>query len=314
MRYFKLLFGLIVLSYFGCKQEAQEESTIQQVAFKASNSQDINQLIEKLEKAKGNDILVAAHRGDWRNSPENSLQAIQYCIDMGVDIVEIDVMETKDGELILMHDKTVNRTTKAKGLVKDFTLDSIQQLVLTNGIGGKTSQTVPTLKDALLLCKGKILVNLDKSYDIFYKCLEVVKETGTLNQVIFKGVKTFEEVEGDLGKHLNDIYFMPIINLKRSGAQDTINKYLKFNKPIAFEINTPLDTFELKERFSKIRAQGSSVWMNALWPSLNGGHDDEKAMLDNSVYDWYIENNVNIIQTDRPQVLLNYLREKGKHN
>ena len=60
-------------------------------------------------------ILVVSHRADWRNAPENSLQAIQNCIDMGVDMVEIDLKRTKDGHLILMHDKTIDRTTTGKG-------------------------------------------------------------------------------------------------------------------------------------------------------------------------------------------------------
>ena len=59
-------------------------------------------------------ILVVSHRADWRNAPENSLQAIQNCIDMGVDMVEIDLKRTKDGHLILMHDKTIDRTTTGK--------------------------------------------------------------------------------------------------------------------------------------------------------------------------------------------------------
>ena len=50
-----------------------------------------------------NKILVVSHRADWRNAPENSLQGIQNCIDMGVDMVEIDLKKTKDGHLIIMH-------------------------------------------------------------------------------------------------------------------------------------------------------------------------------------------------------------------
>ena len=55
------------------------------------------------------------------------------------------------------------------------------------------------------------------------------------------------------------------------------------------------------------------MWVNSLWKRHNGGHDDEKAALDPTVYDWYIQNNIDIIQTDRPQLLLEYLRKKGLH-
>ena len=60
-------------------------------------------------------ILIVSHRADWRNAPENSLQAIQNCIDMGADMVEIDLKKTKDGHLVLMHDKTINRTMTGTG-------------------------------------------------------------------------------------------------------------------------------------------------------------------------------------------------------
>nr|WP_238934502.1 DUF4996 domain-containing protein [Aurantibacter crassamenti] len=47
---------------------------------------------------------------------------------------------------------------------------------------------------------------------------------------------------------------------------------------------------------------------------LNGGHDDEKAAININIYQWYIDNNVDIIQTDRPELLINFLRSKGLHN
>lgn len=76
---------------------------------------------------QSNSVLVVSHRADWRNAPENSLQAIQNCIDMGVDIIEIDLKKTKDGHLILMHDKKIDRTTTGKGYPADYTLEELRQ-------------------------------------------------------------------------------------------------------------------------------------------------------------------------------------------
>ena len=59
--------------------------------------------------------MVVSHRGDWRNAPENSIQAFRNCIDMGVDMVELDLKKTKDGVLVLMHDKKIDRTMNGKG-------------------------------------------------------------------------------------------------------------------------------------------------------------------------------------------------------
>ena len=123
----------------------------------------IESLIENLKDSQNSDIIVVSHRGDWRNAPENSLQAIQNCINYGVDMVEIDVRETKDGQLVVIHDQTLDRTTNGKGLVKDWTLDSLRTLNLKDGLGQVTFHKIPTLKEALELSKDKILINPSKS-------------------------------------------------------------------------------------------------------------------------------------------------------
>ncbi len=66
------------------------------------------------------------------------LQAIQNCIDMGVDVIEIDLKKTKDGHLILMHDKKIDRTTTGKGYPADYTLEELRQFRLKSGTGHKT--------------------------------------------------------------------------------------------------------------------------------------------------------------------------------
>lgn len=81
--------------------------------------------------------------------------------------MELDVQKTKDGQLILMHDKTLDRTTTGKGKVAEWTLDSIRTLYLKNGAALKTKHRVPTLEEALWVAKGRVMVNLDKAYPIF---------------------------------------------------------------------------------------------------------------------------------------------------
>ena len=278
-----ILFIFLLFTIFSCKNK-------QSLILRKPN---IQRLIENLEDSKNKNIIVVAHRGDWRNAPENSLQAIENCIKMGVDMVEIDIQQTKDGHLILMHDNTIDRTTKYSGLVKDWNLEDLKNIRLVDGLKIETNQTIPTLEEALLLCKDRILVNLDKSYDIFDKCYEVVKE---------------------FGQYLDKIYFMPIIRLPDTDAKLIVDDYLDHRLPIAFEFTVKYDTIRFLQYFDDIRNKGTSVWVNSLWPQHNGGHDDEKAYIDPTVYDWFIKNNIDIIQTDRPQHLLDYLRAKGLHD
>jgi glycerophosphoryl diester phosphodiesterase len=303
-----LFFGLSILAIISsCKEQNKQE--IQQIAKQIS----INDLILNLEDSKNNEVIVIAHRGDWRNAPENSLQAIKNCIEMGVDMVEIDIRETKDGELVLMHDETIDRTTNASGYVKDWTFDSLRTLKLLDGLGIETTYKIPTLEEALFLAKDKILINLDKSYKIFDKCYEVIKKTGTLHQVVIKGAKTREEVEHEFGQYLDEVYFMPVVFVPKPDAKEIVDDYIDNRLPVAFEFVVRHDTIGMIDYFDDIRDKGAGVWVNSLWADLNGGHDDERAAIDPSVFDWYIDNNIDMIQTDRPALLLKYLREKGLH-
>jgi glycerophosphoryl diester phosphodiesterase len=155
---------LIGISIFSCNSQIQIPK---QDKIEGKSTHKIEQLLKQLKNSNGSDVLVISHRSDWRNYPENSLEAMTSAIDMGVDVAEMDVAKTKDNQLVILHDKTLDRTTNGKGLVSDWTLDSLRKLYLKDGLGIETKYKIPTLEEALLVCKGKILVNLDKSYDFF---------------------------------------------------------------------------------------------------------------------------------------------------
>ena len=202
-----------------------------------SFAQDRVSLIrEKLLKRDNSSVIVVAHRGDWRNFPENSLEAIDNAIKMGVDIVELDVQRTKDGKLILMHDMTLNRTTTGKGKISEVTLDSIQKLRLKNGCAVRTIHKVPTLEEALLHAKGKIMVNLDKADRYFDEVYALMEKTGTTKQVIMKGSKSVEEVKALYGDYLANVIYMPVVNLDKKGAESEIERFVKELNPVAFEL------------------------------------------------------------------------------
>ena len=85
-----------------------------------------SQIYNKITDPNNKEITVVAHRADWRYAPENSIAAIKRSIKQGVDVVEVDIQKTKDGKIILMHDKTIDRTTTGKGKISEWTLDSIR--------------------------------------------------------------------------------------------------------------------------------------------------------------------------------------------
>lgn len=259
-------------------------------------------------------VLVVSHRADWRNAPENSLQAIQNCIDMGVDMVEVDLKMTKDGHLILMHDKTLNRTTTGKGKPEDYTLAELRTMHLKNGAGHKTRHQIPTFEECMLLCKGKIMVNIDKGYDYFKEAYAVLEKTGTVEQCVMKAGLPYEQVKAENGEVLEKMVFMPVINLHKEGAEALIDGYIAHMKPKAFELVFDNDGPEVLKLIKKVRESGARIFINSLWPELCGGHDDDRAVElkePDESWGWIVSQGAKLIQTDRPALLLDYLTEKG---
>ncbi len=275
----------------------------------------VGELIAKLEDPNSDQVLVVAHRGDWRHAPENSLKAIQNSIDMGADMVEIDVRMTRDSVLVLMHDEKIDRTTTGSGYIWDFTYDSLQSFFLRDGLLHATPHKVPTLEEALALSKDKILINLDtKDYENLGLYYELLRSTRTLNQVVIKAPIRKSEIEKIFGTYLSDIYFMPLVRTHQPGAEAMVLEYQNEDPPVAFEFTVPSDTIPLIAQFSEIRRKGSRVWVNSLQPHHCAGYSDEQAALDIATYDWFIDHGVNIIQTDRPALLINYLKKRGLHD
>ena len=273
-------------------------------------------LRKKLFSCDESSVIVAAHRGDWRNYPENSLAAIDNAIKMGVDIVELDVQRTKDGVLILMHDTSLDRTTTGKGKVKEVTMDSIAKLNLKNGCAIRTIHKVPTLEEALIHAKGKIMINLDKADRYFDEVYALLKKTGTVNQIIMKGNKSAEKVKEQYGDYLKEVIYMPIVNLDKDNAEEQIESFIKDMHPVAFELLYKTDENPLPRKLKDSLKGRTLIWYNTLWDTMAGAHDDDASLQDfDEGYGYLIDVlGARMIQTDRPQFLLDYLRSRNLHD
>lgn len=261
-------------------------------------------------------VTVVAHRGDWRNAPENSLQAFQNCIDMGVDMIEIDIHKTKDGVLVLMHDDSLDRCSNGKGKIKDHTYAEIQKLGLrAQHDGWITRHKIPTLEEVLNLCKGKILINIDKGYDYFHDVLELTEKTGTTGQIVIKSGKAAEQVRQENAEVLQKVIYMPIIGLDGKNAAKQVEDNLSLN-PVAIECCIVKHSEEVETLLQQIRKAGVKVWINSLWPSLCDSHDDDRAVELNDpdgAWGWILERGATLIQTDRPAALIKYLKKHKAH-
>lgn len=281
-------------------------------------------LLAELNDENAGTVMIVAHRGCWADAaPENSLAAIRRCDAIGADIIEIDVGITSDGTPVLMHDDTVDRTTDGSGAIAGLPLEQVRNLRLRIGLGGAdavlTDERVPTLEEALAFSSGKFLINLDMKADAYDQAYEVVESLGMQDQTLMKMSALPDDPVLRNASFHGETLFMPIIRecTERNeglACTDSISSiapgYSQYD-PIAYEVVYSTSDF-LREGIGTMRATGGRIWVNTLQPTHAAGHTDALAVTDPGAH-WgqVIRDGANIIQTDRPALLLDYLRQQG---
>lgn len=107
-------------------------------------------------------MIIIAHRGASGSAPENTLNAVRQALRQGADAVEVDLRQTKDGVVVLMHDPSVDRTTNGAGIVGNITYSDIAPLDAGSWYGAEfAGQRVPTLDDLLSEVQGRTMLLLE---------------------------------------------------------------------------------------------------------------------------------------------------------
>jgi glycerophosphoryl diester phosphodiesterase len=288
----KLLLLFIVLTaliFTACQKQTFE-----------TKSSNLNEILQAFHDPSSGRVLVAAHRAMHIKYPENSLAAIQHAIDSGVDIIEIDIRRTKDGRLILMHDGTVDRTTYGEGKVEDLTYQQIRQITLKKSDEDTLIHMIPSLEEALGLAKDHIMVDLDIKSASIKRLVNQVHETQTADQVLFFD-RDFAVLDSVL---LLDSTLMVMPRAKSAGE---VSGILKKYKPPVLHID---DSFFTEDVVNQIRSAGCRIWINAL------GLPDVQATAGfiETGYEPLVKGGANIIQTDRPLLLMQFLQAKNSGN
>ena len=261
-----------------------------------------------------NKIKVAAHRGWSTPYPENTMRAFEEAAKLGVDQIETDIRITKDGELVLIHDKTVDRTTNGTGLVHDFTLEELRKLDAgkINGMEGQGyviptfdefmvfADTLPKMTFDLELKEYPEPGNVEISHEVCDRVLAAVDAHGLTDRIV---VNTFN---GELHKYIFDKYgkkyrqhlYFPI-NYMGKFQYDPYELYgycvcmfQTFKEK--FNIASVRDFEEMRSRY------GIETWAGAAI------HTDEGVEL-------AIERGATLITTNDSDVVLESLRKRGCH-
>ena len=139
--------------------------------------------------------------------------------------------------------------------------------------------------------------------------------TGTTRQGVIKSGRPISKVQSEKGDVISKVIYMPVITLTNANAEQEINACAAI-RPVAIECCFGKTDSNVERLLKLVRQNGSKVWINSLWPSLNGGHDDDRAVEqheEDQAWGWLLQQGASLIQTDRPAQLIRYLKKHGRH-
>ena len=172
------------------------------------------------EKSK---VLNIAHRGASGVAPENTISAFKKAIDLGADMIELDVHQSKDGEVVVIHSKKLHHTTSGKGLVEDWTLKELKKFDAGSWFSPEfADEKIPTLREVIELAKGKVGLNIE----------------------IKKGRKFYPEIEEKIVKLLEEYDLIePCIvssfHIKYTKRIRELNPYIAIGKLLVLSVFSP---------------------------------------------------------------------------
>lgn len=240
-------------------------------------------------------IIVIAHRGNHENAPENTIAAYKNAINIGVDYIEIDLRTSKDSQLVVMHDATLDRMTDSKGVLSQFTLDSLQLIPVYNKAHPEFGlHKIPLFEEVLVECKGKVNIYLDfknasvkQTYELLHHYnmeRQVVVYVNSMNQLVeWKKLAPQIPIMVSLPKNIIDITSLE-----------------SFIRQFDFEILDGDFQQYSKEMVLKAKDLNRPVWADI--QSSNEGFEK---------WNMAIELGLKALQTDHPSRLIQYLKDRN---
>lgn len=238
-------------------------------------------------------VQICAHRGYWKDAPENSVKAVTLAIANKIDMIELDVRASKDGALLLMHDATIDRTTNGKGKVAEMNSQDLLTYYLYHN-GKLTEERIPLLKEVLSVARGKIYIDIDVKISDYKSVYNMIKQYGMLSQVMFtvynvadaKKVVAFDKTA----------MILPVIY-----TMEDLDNYMTVCTPLPvaqFNSKAFVDNILAKAVDNKV-ALFKNIYINT---TLTPTSDNYKQVKE------FLAKKGSIIQTDYPVELIEYLK------
>ncbi|MGO4194296.1 glycerophosphodiester phosphodiesterase family protein [Rhizobium sp. YAF28] len=264
----------------------------------------------------GRDCAIVAHRGIWRDAPENSLVAIEAAIHAGCDVVEVDVRRSADGGLFLLHDKTLQRMAGIDEAPEAITSARLASLALKNRDGGEqnemTSEKLPSLRHLFELTRDRIFLHLDvKDRAIIPEVIACARDMGVEAQVDFWGnLRSAEDlawIRETVSPH--GVLFMAKSRIGATHAEAELDLLFQLSPDVCEVCFDHIE--DIAALHARARQTGMALWANTLDSVAFAGFTDTAAMQDpGAIWGRLIEAGISLIQTDEPVALKSYLASR----
>lgn len=274
-------FLTVLLLFVNCNPKKQIEN-VEQV----SNQTNLNFNYNQKQKN-----LVSAHRGGSgiENYPENTIETMQFLYEKGIQIFEIDVAKTKDHQLILMHDNSLQRTSIGRQDVNQVTLKQIKEYFLVDDFKNSTSFKIPTFSEALVWGKDKpiyFMVDIKKNVD-YEDLIAEIRAKEMQNKVVLVSYSTGQ------AKKLNRLAPEMLLSVSMRNErefEEMMSSGIPTDKMVAFTGTRKSP----KSLYDKIHEQNIMVILGTL-----GNIDKSAEARGNTIYQELEKQGVDIFATDR---------------
>lgn len=260
--------------------------------------------------------LITAHRGVWGgNIPGNTLAAFEIALRQGADMIELDVSNSNDGELFVFHPGMEPVFLHMDKRLSDIPASEIRKLSFLNADATPTQFGINTFDEALKALKGRCYINVDKFWNNVDPIVRAIRRHNMMDQILVKTGPS-EEVYRYLEENAPDVNYMVILRDHDDQSEQLLKRRLHYvGAEVLFQ--TEDSEFATEAYVERMHKAGLLVWANAIVYNhkavLTAGHNDDISVVGrmDEGWGWLLDKGYDIIQTDWPLMLKNYMNQRA---
>jgi len=284
----KLVIICLILFGYSCKKENKSE-----VKELKNHVTEHSKLLDTFKHIADANTIISVHRGGKgiENYPENCLETLKFIND-SIDnaIYEIDVAKTKDNILVLMHDRTLNRTTTGNGNIVNYTYKGTHKYYLVDDFGNTTNFKIPLFKDVLLWAKSNeviLTIDIKRSVDV-EDVVDLIRQVGAEDNSI---LITYDLKQAELANAIAPELLLSVSARNNEEFDWLLRSGIPTENMVAFT-GTRLSSEML---YGKIHSYGIKTILGTL-----GNLDKSAEKKGDKLYRTWVNKGIDIIATDRP--------------